>query len=53
MKRFGLLFGIKGKRKTREFHATEFSRNSNAAALKSLGYRVRKVTRPVKKGDWI
>lgn len=41
-RKFGLLFGNKGRRKKVEYHDTEFGRNMSAAAHTSAGYRVRK-----------
>jgi hypothetical protein len=44
-KRFGYLFGNKGKRKHRREFDTAFERNMNAAADKATGFRVRKFER--------
>lgn len=45
MKRFGIMYGNKGRRKMRSLFDDEFTRNMHAAANKAMGFRVRKFTR--------
>ena len=50
MKRYGIMLGNKGRRKTVEYFSTPFARNSAAAAYKALGFRVRTIgTKDVRK----
>lgn len=55
MKRFGIMYGVKGRRKKAETFASDYERNMNAKAVAAIGLRVRKFTRKPadKKGKWI